>query len=103
MPVSPGKGTVPNQPQSTAGGGDWWNPLDWFSAAGSAASDWLGGLGGDVASGVEGGIIATFKDLFAVAIPFIEIIAGALLFLWAFVFYFKDDIMALGGTLMRFV
>lgn len=65
-----------------------WNPFDWFNDITSAARDWLGGLAGDIASGVEGGTIAILKDVLGAVLPWLEIIAGAFLAWWAISFYF---------------
>lgn len=88
-PVLPGghQQTFPAPPPT-------WNPLDWFSDAGSSIATWLGGLGGDIASGIEGGFVAILRSVFGWLVPYAEIAIGFLLLLWVFVYYFKDDIVS---------
>lgn len=78
-------------PVQSTSGGDWWNPLDWFKGLFQKATDWLGGLGGDIASGVEGGTIAILKDILGALLPWLEIAAGAFIAFWAISFYFATS------------
>lgn len=80
-----------NQSQAQQSSTEWWNPLSWFSGLGNAASNWLGGIGGGIASGLEGGFVAFFKDMWAVILPFIEIAIGALVIMWAVGIYFAKE------------
>lgn len=52
---------------------------------------WLGGLGGDLASGLEGGFVSIFKDLGMVIMPWLEILLGILIAIVTLVIYFKED------------
>jgi len=70
---------------------DWWNPIGWFQQEASTAGGWLGGLGGDIASGIEGGFIATVKDIWIVILPFIEIGIGTLIAMWAISLLFDNE------------
>lgn len=72
---------------------DWWNPLSWFS---QGAADWLGGLGGDVASGIEGGFIAVLKDIWKFFLPFAEIAFGALIAVFVLTVYFSERLIQVG-------
>jgi hypothetical protein len=58
----------------------------------AAVESWFSGIGGQVASGLEAGFIATVRDLFDVVIGPIEIFVGAVLILFALIFAFKDDL-----------
>lgn len=92
--TSSNKGAGANIGGNTGSGFQWWNPLDWFGAAAGAAGNWLGGLGGDIASGMEGGIIAIFKDLWNIILPWLEIIVGAVIIMWALTIYFRSQIFS---------
>jgi hypothetical protein len=74
-----------------------WNPLSWFSGGGS---NWLGDIGGGIASGVEGGFVAFFRDLWAFLLPFFEIFIGVVVLILVFGYYFKDDIKAVYGSVL---
>lgn len=67
---------------------EWWNPFSWFE---SGASDWLGGLGGDIGSGIEGGFVAVVKDMLKVILPWLEIVAGALIIAFTLLIYFREQ------------
>lgn len=60
-----------------------WNPIDWWDKWFNTVKNWIGGLGGDIASGIEAGYVAIFKDLWNVILPFAEILIGALIAMWA--------------------
>lgn len=60
-----------------------WNPVDWWNSWFKKVNGWLGGLGGDIASGIESGYISIFKDLWNVVLPFVEIGVGVLIAMWA--------------------
>lgn len=74
----------------------WWNPLDWPGMRAIedilGFRDWLGGLGGDIASGVEGGFAAIFRDLTAPLIPWFEIILGTIIAIFVLTVYFSQQI-----------
>lgn len=70
-----------------------------FNIAGDVESDiagWLKSAAGDIASGLEAGFVALFKDLWNVIEGPLEILAGAVLILFAIVVAFKDDLMQAG-------
>lgn len=77
---------------------DWWNPFSWFS---QGAADWLGGLGGDVASGIEGGFVAVLKDIAKTMIPWFEIALGIILAIFTLAVYFHEDTAKLGGMALK--
>jgi len=54
---------------------------------------WLSSLGGDIGSGIEGGIIQVIKDLWAVVIGPLEVFLGIVIGMWVLVIYFRNDIM----------
>lgn len=54
---------------------------------------WLTGLGGDLASGIEGGVVAILKDLWSVIEGPLLIIAGLAIAFAVLIAYFKNDIM----------
>jgi hypothetical protein len=54
---------------------------------------WLSSLGGDIGSGIEGGIIQVIKDLWTVVIGPLEVLLGVLIGMWVLVIYFRHDIM----------
>lgn len=91
----PGSPSPINVQQSTP---DWWNPFTWFSGAGKAAGNWFGGLGGDIASGLEGGFAAILIDMVKWAIPYLEIFAGFIILWLVFMYAIKDDLMAAIST-----
>jgi|SRR5215469_15464670 len=82
-PIPPGTG---NLQSGNAPGFEWWNPADWFNGL----ANWFGGLGGDIASGLEAGQIAFIRDLWRVILPFAEIVIGALIAVWALSVYFAS-------------
>lgn len=53
-----------------------WNPVDWWNSWFGNVSNWLGGLGGDIASGIEAGFVTLLKDIWAVVLPYMEIGIG---------------------------
>lgn len=55
-------------------------------------SSWLAGLGGDLASGIEAGFVAFFRDWWTVISGPLEVIAGLLVMGFVLVTYFKNDI-----------
>lgn len=60
-----------------------WSPLSWWNWWLDHTTGWLGGLGGDIASGIEAGVVTVLKDLWAVALPYFEIVIGMLIIFWA--------------------
>lgn len=74
---------------------DSWNPLDWV---GQAFSDWFGGMGGNIASGIEGGFIAVLKDAWLVVGPWLEILAGGLIAAFTLMVYFKNTTATFAGA-----
>lgn len=62
---------------------------------GADVTNWMKGLGGSLASGIEGGVITTLKDLWNVIVGPLEVFAGIAIAIFVFIIYFKDDIMKL--------
>jgi hypothetical protein len=86
---------------TTPGGGypgGLWDPLNWFSDAGAAAQNWLGSIGGSLASGIEGGFVAILKDLWKVIEGPLLVVIGIAIAAIVLVVYFKNDIMAVAGS-----
>lgn len=57
---------------------------------------WLSGVGGQIGSGIEAGIVTSLKDLWDVIIGPVEVLLGFLIFLWVIAIYLKDDLLAVG-------
>ncbi len=74
----------------------WWNPLSWFNSAASAASSWFAGMGGKIASGIEGGFVALFKDLADAVMGYVEIILAISIAILVLMIYFSGDIARAG-------
>lgn len=60
-----------------------WNPVDWWNSWFGNVSNWLGGLGGDIASGIEAGFVTLLKDIWAVVLPYMELGIGFVIAFWA--------------------
>lgn len=60
----------------------WWDPLSWWDSWFGNVSNWLGGLGGDIGSGIEAGVVTVLKDIWAVVLPYIEIGLGMAIVFW---------------------
>lgn len=80
--------------------------LNWFNTifggvvggltgAPSAATNWIANLGGQLASGVEAGFLALFKDIWNVLLPPLEIMAGASIVVIALFIAFQDQVASL--------
>ena len=63
------------------------------TAPSTPVTNWLGSLGGDIASGLEGGLVQLLHDMWNVIVAPLAIIAGVILILLAFAWFFKDDIL----------
>lgn len=61
----------------------------------SPVTSWLQSAGGDIASGIEAGIVALINDIWTVIYPALEIGAGLLIAFLAFGFIFQDQLMQL--------
>jgi hypothetical protein len=59
-------------------------------------SSWFAGIGGQVASGIEAGIVSIFKDLWDVVVGPVELFVGAVLILFALKFLFSNDLIQAG-------
>lgn len=89
-----------------------WNPIDWFgsilsgnaadagsqtaqgiAAAQGALSNWITGLGGDIASGFEGAFVAFFGDLWDVIVGPVEVLVGALIMIWVIAWAMKNQLI----------
>lgn len=58
----------------------------------SAVSGFFSDIEGKIATGIETGIIAIFKDLWDVVVGPAEVIVGAILIIMAIFLTFKDDL-----------
>lgn len=79
---------------------NWWN--DFTSAVGdivdgttptNPVSNWLGSMGGSIASGIEGGVVAFLKDLWDLIIGPLEVITGIVIILIAFGILIRGDVL----------
>jgi len=78
------------------------NPLDLIPGWGglninpfSGLDNWFKNIGGQIASGIEGGFVAIIKDLWDVVIGPLEIAAGVIVAIVVLIFVFKDDLAAI--------
>jgi len=78
------------------------NPLDLIPGWGglninpfAGLDNWFKNIGGQIASGIEGGFVAIIKDLWDVVIGPLEIAAGVIVAIMVIVFMFKDDLAAI--------
>jgi hypothetical protein len=72
---------------------------DILGLGGGVAGDvnsWISGIGGSIASGLEGGVVAFLRDIFNVVVGPLEVVVGAVLIAFALVICFKDDLMQAG-------
>jgi hypothetical protein len=76
-------------------GGPTSNLVQGATALPSAVENWFAGIGGQIASGFEAGIVALFKDSWDVFIGPFEVGLGIILIVVGIVFMFKDDLMQL--------
>lgn len=60
-------------------------------------TSWLTGLGGDIGSGIEAALVAFLKDLWAVILGPLEIIAGVALAILILLFMFRDDLASVAA------
>lgn len=59
--------------------------------------NWLNSLGGSIASGLEGAVVAVLKDVWDVIGGAVEIAAGVIIVLLTLGFAFKGDLLAIAG------
>jgi hypothetical protein len=75
----------------------WWEELfatgavDAGVQVSQGAQSWLGGLGGDIASGIEGGFISILKDLWDAWLGWIEIVLAGVIALFVLMVYFSEQ------------
>lgn len=62
------------------------------------AQSWLGGLGGDIASGIEGGFVSILKDLWDAWLGWIEMVLGAVIILFVLMVYFSEQTSGVAGA-----
>lgn len=60
---------------------------------------WLTGIGGSIASGIEGGVIAILKDLWAVIEGPVLVLVGVVIAVVVLVVFFKNDLMQAGAAI----
>lgn len=69
---------------------------DILGLGGGVAGDvnsWLSSVGGSIASGLEGGVVALLRDIFNVVVGPLEIVVGVVLIVFALVLAFKNDML----------
>lgn len=81
----------------------WWNPITWWQGWFNSVGNWLGGLGGDIGSGIEAGVVTVLKDIWAVALPYFEIGIGMAIVFWTIAVWLMSTSMgqAAIGTAFR--
>lgn len=60
---------------------------------------WITGIGGDIASGIEGGVVAILKDLWNVIEGPLLIIVGVIVAVVVLIVFFKNDLIQAGSSL----
>jgi hypothetical protein len=68
---------------------------------GSLVGGWIGSLGGMIASGLEGALVAFLKDLWDVILGPLEVIAGVALAILILLFAFKDDLASVAAIMIK--
>lgn len=76
-------------------------PAAGVPAPNSLIGGWIGSLGGMIASGLEGALVAFLKDLWDVILGPIEVIAGVALAILILLFAFKDDLASVASIMIR--
>jgi hypothetical protein len=74
-----------------------WDPLNWFGDITGAATDWLSGAAGSLASGLEGAMVAVIGDLWEVIEGPLLVLLGIGIFIVVIAWVFKNQIIQLGG------
>ena len=67
----------------------------------SLIGGWLGSLGGMIASGLEGALVAFLKDLWDVILGPVEVIAGVLLAIVILLWAFRDDLASIAAIVAK--
>lgn len=85
----------------------WWEDLlsgnivglatDVGEGTASAIGDWLGGIGGSIASGIESGMVAIFGDIWDVIVGPVYVIIGVIIVVVTLGYAFKNQLIQLGG------
>jgi len=60
---------------------------------------WITGLGGDIASGIEGGVVALLKDLWTVIEGPMLVLIGVVIAVVVLIVFFKNDLMQIGTSI----
>jgi hypothetical protein len=95
----------------------WWDPASWFTpeltsnaaALGSAvatgpsqlAASWLTSTAGDMASGLEGAMVAILGDLWGVIAGPLEVLIGVVIIIIVLAWALKNQIIQLGGLALK--
>ena len=80
----------------------WWDPFTWFTGTfrdwQQAAENWFSSTAGDIASGIEGGAVAVFGDLWDVIVGPLEIVIGVIIVIILFSWMFAHTDIAQAAT-----
>lgn len=80
---------------------DWFSGADifnWLKGAGSGVTHWLTSMAGDIASGIEAGIVGILGDIWDVIIGPVLVVIGAVIIIWTLGFAFRNQIMSVAIT-----
>lgn len=90
---------------------DWWDAF-WAAVTGSvngpnvvpaptpgSITNWISGLGGEIASGLESAFVAGVRDLWDVVIGPFEVVLGLAIFLVGVFLMFNNDLVGLAGLI----
>lgn len=74
---------------------------DLFNGIGTGANSFFKSIGGQIGAGIESGFVFLLKDLWAVIVGPLEIIAGAILAIAILIFIFRNQLTDIAGTVLK--
>lgn len=74
--------------------------INWFSGADllTGVTHWLTSLAGDIAGGIEAGIVGILGDIWDVVIGPVLVILGAMIIIWTLAFAFRHEIVSIAAV-----
>jgi hypothetical protein len=72
----------------------WWP--SWLDPA-----NWLKGIGGQIGSGIEAGLVSLLKDVWDVILGPLEILMGVVLAILVLIFAFRNEIASIAAIAMK--